>query len=188
MTSDHQPALLVSSPSSLDSRPALPYSARYKPHTQSLQRQRQRQREFKQRDHIELPYSALCTVQATHSKSTKTKRVHSIAGLPCLTLHDRSYTLNNVSHTSTYIELTYSARYKPHNQCLLQSFLLYTEKEIKGSYSGSSMFHKLSYAFCTKKETKGSYCVSSMSHILLSIAFFLERETKGSYCGRNCIF
>ena len=78
----HQPALLVSSPSSLDSRPALPYSARYKPHTQSLQRQR----EFKQR------------------------------GL--ITLH--------------------STRYKQHTQ----SFLLYTEKETKASYWGSSMSPK----------------------------------------------
>ena len=79
---------------------------------------------------------------------------------------------------------------------LQQSTLLYTEREIKGSYwaallcslhATSHTLNVFSEAF-TEKEAKGSFCGSSMSHILLSNSFYTERETKGSYCGRNCIF
>ena len=79
---------------------------------------------------------------------------------------------------------------------LQQSTLLYTEREIKGSYwaallcslhATSHTLNVFSEAF-TEKEAKGSFCGRSMSHILLSNSFYTERETKGSYCGRNCIF
>ena len=76
---------------------------------------------------------------------------------------------------------------------LQQSTLLYTEREIKGSYWAALLYslhatsHTLnvfSEAF-TEKEAKGSFCGSSMSHILLSNSFYTERETKGSYCGSS---